>query len=89
MWSLFNKTSSVQCTLYGIQCTVYNVHCTVEVTLWSVEEPHLFMRTRTRYINCAIIYKVYSVQCTLYSVHRTHCLYVQYTLSVHICLKSQ
>ena len=39
MWSLFNKTSSVQCTrtMYTVRYTMYSVQCTLYSRSYAVE----------------------------------------------------
>ena len=39
MWSLFNKTTSVPCTLYtyNVQCTLYGIQCTLYSRSYAVE----------------------------------------------------
>ena len=49
MWSLYNETSTVQCTLYTynvqctrtmynvhVQCTMYTVRCTMYIVKWKL-----------------------------------------------------
>ena len=38
MWSLYNETSTVQCTLYtyNVQCTMYTVRCKIYIVKWKL-----------------------------------------------------
>ena len=49
MWSLYNETSTVQCTLYtyNVQCTMYTVRCTMYIVKWKlrcrVQRDHTYL----------------------------------------------